>query len=166
MKQTAIDKEIRRLKELPVRLLKDEYATLWGEPARSNNKPYLIKRIAWRRQAAERGGLTERARERAVSIAEDVELRVRPPAEFHRAYDRSEADEPTQTVEPPSSVPAVGTTLVRQYRGRRIEVHVRERGFEWEGHAFRSLTAVAEAVTGSKWNGPLFFGLTKRGASK
>ena len=166
MKMTEIDREIRRLKELPVRLLRDEYEALWGEPARSNNKPFLIKRIAWRRQASERGGLSERARERALSIAEDVEMRVRPPAEIHRAYDTIEAVEPALSVEAASSVPAVGTTLVREYRGRRIEVRVCEQGFEWEGCAFRSLTAVAEAVTGSKWNGPLFFGLSKRRAAK
>ena len=166
MKMSEIDRDIRRLKELPVRLLKAEFEELWGEPARSNNKTFLIKRIAWRRQAAERGSLSERARERALSIAEDVEMRVRPPAEIHKAYDTIEAAEPVQPVEAPSSVPAVGTTLVRQYRGRRIEVHVRERGFEWEGQAFRSLTAIAEAVTGSKWNGPLFFGLSKRRAAK
>ena len=124
------------------------------------------ERIAWRRQAAERGGLSQEARERALALAQDVELRVRPPAEIHRAYDRVEETEPVTPAGSPSYVPAVGTTLVRQYRGSRIEVHVRERGFEWDGKEFRSLTAVAEAITGSAWNGPLFFGLSKRRASK
>lgn len=166
MKMTDIDREVRRLKELPVRLLRDEYETLWGEPTRSNNKSFLIKRIAWRRQAAERGGLSQEARERALALAQDVELRVRPPAEIHRAYDRVEETEPVTPAGSSSYVPAVGTTLVRQYRGSRIEVHVRERGFEWDGKEFRSLTAVAEAITGSAWNGPLFFGLSKRRAAK
>jgi hypothetical protein len=49
--------------------------------------------------------------------------------------------------------------LARQYRGRLIEVTVLPKGFEWEGRVFRSLSAVAQAVTGAHWNGHLFFGL-------
>ncbi len=56
----------------------------------------------------------------------------------------------------------VGTVLAREYKGDEIRVQVVENGFEWNGVVFRSLTAVAQAVTGSKWNGRLFFGLTKR----
>ncbi len=160
MKMTEIDREVRRLKELPVRLLKEEYESLWGEPTRSNNRAFLVKRIVWRRQALECGGLSDEARQRALVLAKDVELRVRPEKEIHRAYARAESS-PTPEVNTRSGLlPAVGTTLVREYRGRRIEVRVLERGFEWDGVEYRSLTAVAEAVTGSAWNGRLFFGLS------
>ena len=163
MKISEIDREVRRLKELPVRLLRAEYESLWGEPTRSNNKAFLVKRIVWRRQAAERGGLSEEARQRALALAEDIELRVRPEKEIHRAYARAEVSPKPMESGRTSSLPAAGTTLVREYRGRRIEVLVRERSFEWEGKEFKSLTAVAEAVTGSAWNGRLFFSLsTKR----
>jgi hypothetical protein len=53
----------------------------------------------------------------------------------------------------------VGTVLVRQYRGRDIEVRVLTDGFEWEGQVFKSLSAVAKAVTGTQWNGRVFFGV-------
>jgi len=53
----------------------------------------------------------------------------------------------------------VGARLSRTWRGRPIEVVVEENGFRWDGQTFRSLTAAATAIAGSKWNGPRFFGL-------
>ena len=58
--------------------------------------------------------------------------------------------------------PLAGTTLVREWRGEQIRVEVHENGFEWRGTMFRSLSGVARAITGTTWNGRLFFGLTKR----
>ena len=55
-------------------------------------------------------------------------------------------------------------TAMDKYRGKVIEVTVLPKGFEWEGKVYRSLTSVAEAVTGSHWNGYLFFGLKDQGA--
>ena len=55
-----------------------------------------------------------------------------------------------------------GTTLVRQWRGRTHAVLVREDGFEYDGQCYRSLTVIAERITGAHWSGPRFFGLTKR----
>jgi hypothetical protein len=66
----------------------------------------------------------------------------------------------------PGIVPKTGTTLVRQWRGRAHIVLVRDDGFEYDGQHYRSLTVIAERITGAHWSGPRFFGLTKRtGAS-
>jgi hypothetical protein len=66
----------------------------------------------------------------------------------------------------PGIVPKTGTTLVRQWRGRAHTVFVCEDGFEYEGQHHRSLTVIAQRITGAHWSGPRFFGLTKRsGAS-
>ena len=66
----------------------------------------------------------------------------------------------------PGSVLKTGTTLVRQWRGHTHTVLVREDGFDYEGQRYRSLTVIAERITGAHWSGPRFFGLTKRtGAS-
>jgi hypothetical protein len=66
----------------------------------------------------------------------------------------------------PGAVPKTGTTLVRQWRGHAHAVLVREDGFEYEGQRYRSLTVIAERITGAHWSGPRFFGLTMRaGAS-
>jgi hypothetical protein len=62
----------------------------------------------------------------------------------------------------PGRVPKTGATLMRQWRGRTHTVLVREDGFEYDGQRYRSLTVIAERITGAHWSGPRFFGLTKR----
>src|SRR5205807_6856693 len=62
----------------------------------------------------------------------------------------------------PGIVLKTGTTLVRQWRGHTHTVLVHEDGFEHDGQRYRSLTVIAEQITGAHWSGPRFFGLTKR----
>jgi hypothetical protein len=62
----------------------------------------------------------------------------------------------------PNVVLKTGATLVRQWRGRTHTVLVRDDGFEYEGQSYRSLTVIAERITGAHWSGPRFFGLSKR----
>jgi hypothetical protein len=63
----------------------------------------------------------------------------------------------------PGIMPKTGTMLVRQWRGHAHTVLVREDGFEYQGQHHRSLTVIAERITGAHWSGPRFFGLPKRG---
>ena len=65
----------------------------------------------------------------------------------------------------PGVVLKAGTTLVRQWRGRTHTILVCEDGFEYEGERYRSLTVIAERITGAHWSGPRFFGVTRRAAS-
>ena len=60
-------------------------------------------------------------------------------------------------------LPAPGTILERLYKGRTYRVNVLDDGFEYSGEKYRSLTAVAQTITGSHWNGFLFFGLQQKG---
>ena len=62
----------------------------------------------------------------------------------------------------PGIVLKTGTTLVRQWRGHTHTVLVRDGGFEYEGQRYRSLTVIAEQITGAHWSGPRFFGVTRR----
>jgi hypothetical protein len=62
----------------------------------------------------------------------------------------------------PGIVPKTGATLMRQWRGYTHTVLVREDGFEYEGQCYRSLTVIAERITGAHWSGPRFFGLSKQ----
>ena len=62
----------------------------------------------------------------------------------------------------PGGVLKTGATLVRQWRGHTHTVLVREDGFEYEGHRYRSLTVIAERITGAHWSGPRFFATGKR----
>jgi len=58
---------------------------------------------------------------------------------------------------------APGTVLTREWQGRADTVRRLESGFEWRGKSYRSLTAVARAITGTPWSGPVFFGLKEGG---
>ena len=59
----------------------------------------------------------------------------------------------------PAAFPKPGSVLRREYKGKVIVVRVLPRGFEYEGEVYRSLTAIAQKVTGAHWNGVSFFGL-------
>ena len=57
--------------------------------------------------------------------------------------------------------PMVGTKIVKEYKGKMLEVTVVEEGFSFEGNIFKSLSAVAQKITGTKWNGPRFFNVNE-----
>ncbi|WP_425619080.1 DUF2924 domain-containing protein [Anatilimnocola sp. NA78] len=161
-----IDKEVTAMQRMTVDELRGKFAEVFGEATTGRNKEWLIKRIAWRMQANAEGGLSERARRRAMELANDADLRVTAPRQ-RRSIDG--ADERTKTV--PAKIAAAthllpGTMLKRDYKGRTIRVIVLDDGFECEGERYKSLTAVAKAVTGKHWNGFHFFGLREKAGAK
>jgi hypothetical protein len=120
----------------------------------------LIRRIAWRLQALAQGDLSERARQQALALANDADLRIQPPAGWIGA---ARAVPGRKRGQKDRRLPIIGTVLQRVYRDQTIEVKVRANGFEYRGQHYRSLSAIAREATGTRWNGMLFFGLTKRG---
>src|SRR5438552_14554555 len=72
--------EIEQLRGATVRELRAKYCAMFGQPSRSNHKQFLFRRIAWRLQAVAYGELSERARQRALAVAQDVDLRIKAPA--------------------------------------------------------------------------------------
>jgi hypothetical protein len=82
--ETQIRQEIEALRSLTTAQLKQKYREVFGEESRSNHKQFLFRRIAWRIQANAWGGLSERARQRALEIADDADLRIRAPKDFLR----------------------------------------------------------------------------------
>ena len=153
---------VKELGQLTVPQLKERYAEVFGEPCRSRHKQWLIKRIAWRMQANVEGDLSERARRRAMELANDSDLRVTPPRE-----PKIEEKLPVVTrgvqIASDNRLPLPGTILKREYKGRVVRVKVLLDGFEFEGERYKSLTAVAKAITGKHWNGFHFFNLPKDG---
>jgi hypothetical protein len=151
----AISSEIDDLRHKTVAQLQIQYLEVCGQPSRSNHKQFLIRRIAWRLQALAEGDLSERARERALCLANDAELRltapqvsVWPPGKVavrgqHRDY----------------RLPRPGAVLTRTFRSRNVSVQVLERGFEYEGAVYRSLSAIARQIE-HKW---LLNGVLARG---
>jgi hypothetical protein len=151
-------KEIERLRREKTKALKARYQQLFGEESRSSNHAHLFRRIAWRLQALSEGDLSQRARDRAAALAVDFDLRVYAPRKF---WGELAAASPRARRDP--RVPSVGTMLQRQYQGRTIAVKILADGFEHEGKTYESLSSIASAVTGTRWNGFSFFGLNKKG---
>ncbi|MCC6228457.1 MAG: DUF2924 domain-containing protein [Phycisphaerales bacterium] len=149
--------EIDRLKNMTAGELRTRYAEVFGEPARSGNRQWLYRRVAWRIQANAYGGLSERALERARELARDADIRFRPPT-----GQITPPPLPSTVVPHDRRIPPPGSVLTRVFKGREHKVTVRGDGFEYAGHVYRSLTAVAHAISGSHWNGLLFFGLATR----
>ena len=153
--------EVTALEQMNVTQLKQRYGEVVGEQARSGNKAWLIKRIAWRIQANAFGDLSERARRRALELANDADIRLKAPLE-KRLPTTAAPVQAAVSVSGDSRIPVAGTELVRKYKGRTYTVKVQTDGFHYGGEIFTSLSAVAERITGSHWNGYLFFGLKKR----
>jgi hypothetical protein len=162
MPPPSLAARLARLPAMTAAQLRAEYARLHGEPTRSGNKPWLAKRIAWKLQCNAHGGLPAAARARADELADASSLRLNPPP----GHDAEDATMPTVTPiddgGPPRDprLPAYGTVLTRQHRGRKVLVEVRRDGFLHDGTLYPSLSAAAKAATGCHLNGYRFFGLT------
>jgi hypothetical protein len=146
------------LEKLSTKQLRQRYAELFGESTNANNRIWLLRRIAWRLQAQAEGGLSERAKKRALELANDADLRLSPPTP--RGPKKSTA--PITQAPVPSSdrrLPVPGTLLCRSYKSKQVRAKVLAEGIEYEGKIFPSLSAVAKAITGSHTNGFLFFRL-------
>ncbi|GIK10573.1 MAG: hypothetical protein BroJett001_26390 [Chloroflexota bacterium] len=149
-----IAKEVAALEQMTVGQLQQRYVEVFGEPVRSRHKQYLIRRIAWRLQANAEGGLSERALRRAEELANVAEVRVTPP---RAATGLATTPSTAPAAATDRRLPPAGTAITRRYKGRTINVIVLPDGFEYDGERYRSLSAVAKAITGSHMNGFRFF---------
>jgi len=156
----SIQTEIEQLPYRSVSQLRDRFEQLFGEPTNSRHKYYLARRITWRLQANAEGGLSECAKLRAAQLARESDFRVTAP--------KDKSNEPvgavvraTATIRPKTE-PLPGVILTREWKGCRHQVEVLPHGYLHEGTIYKSLSAVANAITGGKWNGYVFFGLKRR----
>lgn len=143
---------IMALKEAPLGAIKAEYSALFGQDSPcSNNKVFLWRKIAYRLQEIEYGGLTNETQARIQAFIDKYDpvnkkaLRPETPVEKEPSKRRD------------SRLPIPGAIIRKEYKDQTIEVKVLEKGFEWQGQTYRTLSAVAKAVTGDHWNGFLFF---------
>lgn len=161
---TTIHEHRDRLAMLTIDELRLEYENVCGEMTTSRHRVHLIKRILWQMQANQHGGLTQKALKRAAQLADTSQLRLTAPrgtplADNVQTVTRSLPLAITTTTKN-SLVP--GTQVERMYKGQKIVVTIMENGVRYNGDLYRSLSAVAKTVTGTHWNGKLFFGLTKK----
>jgi len=159
----AIYVEIERLERMHIQELRERYREVFGEDSRTTHKRHLVRRIAWRLQVLAQGDLSERARRRALEIANAADLKTQVPSGWVTI---ERAAETARRERRAVRLPMAGTLLRRVYRGRTVVVKVLTDGFEYEGQRYGSLSAVARAATGTHWNGLLFFGCAQRGKGK
>ena len=132
MNPAASDKLVAEIAQLDLDGLRRFWAQRYGTPPALRSVAILRQLLAWRVQAAAQGGLGGEARR---ALARTGKLRAEGLAL------------------------GIGARLTRQWQGKTHEVIVEAGGFRWEERSYPSLSAVATAIAGSKWNGPRFFGL-------
>lgn len=135
MNETELPERIAEIERSDLEALRREWARQFGAPPSLRSVPILRMLLAWRIQADCLGGLD---------------------SETRRALKR------TGSVKAEGLDLGVGARITRIWQGRTHEVLVESDGFRWEGRSYRSLSAVASAIAGSRWNGPRFFGLRSR----
>lgn len=151
-------KNLQEIGDLSTAQLAERFEQLSGHPPHTRNRNYLRRRVAWLIQGEFYGeSLSEAARQRAHEIARLSDLRLTPPVP---AASRTVRRELQGTRDP--KLPPPGTVLVRAYQGREVKVVVLDSGFEHDGIVYRSLSAIANKVTGTHCSGPRFFGLSER----
>jgi len=160
-----VAKEVAVLGRMTVSDLRSKHLEAFGEPTRTRNKEYLVKRILWRLQANAHGDLSERARLRAEELANDANLRTTTPKVKVADGQPVIARQASVAFDHDLRLPMAGANLKRLYKGHEIVVRVLPRGFEYEGEVYRTLSAVATAITGTHWNGYHFFNLRRNGGA-
>ena len=133
------------LKAMSVNELKTEWQALFEAPAPNNSRTFLESRMAYRIQELTYGGPDKQTRRLLDLLANEVEGTLTRKA---------------QIADPRN--PVVGTKLIREWDGIAHTVTVLKEGFDWSGQRYKSLSAVARSITGTRWNGYRFFGLRER----
>ena len=145
----SISAEIAELRTMNVAELVERYVEVFGKLPRTKQPTWLWRKIAWKIQEKRFGGLSQAAKQRLEELIAELEL---PIGRSERRKVKASRHNGT----------ALGTTVLRIWKGNEIRATSVEGGWEHEGTVHRSLSAIAKTITGSHWNGKLFFGLTQR----
>jgi hypothetical protein len=143
--QDTVLARVAALKAMPTPELKEQWQALFDTPPPPYNRRFLEGRLAYRIQELAYGGLKPETVRRLEQLGEQLDG-------GNIAVRRRRADER----------PIAGTKLLREYQGVEHTVTVLQDGYEWQGRPYRSLSAIARAITGTRWNGLTFFGLKNR----
>ncbi len=154
-----MSRQLAELRVMTVGQLREKYREVFGEPTRSRNKVYLRKKVAWRIQELAEGGLSDRARSLLEELAAGAPVRWRGGSRRRKA---GASPLPDADRERDPRLPAAGTVLTRRYKSNDCQVTVLEDGFKYRRKHYRSLSKIAREITGTNWNGFLFFGLQRR----
>lgn len=144
---SELDAQIRELATMPPAQLRSKWRDIFRQTVPEIPPDLLRRSIAWRIQERQHGGLTPSVRKKIVQLQKRLEK-------------SGGADLTNDIALKP------GTRLVREWNGKSYHVLVCDEGFEFDNRHYRSLSHIAEEITGAHWSGPRFFGLKKRGGFK
>jgi hypothetical protein len=138
-----LEAEIRRLPDLSLEDLRARWRALFGNPVPlSLRRKFLARAVAYQMQVEAYGGLSDSTKKRLQATAAGVRQGNLDVAGI------------TRTMRP-------GTQMLRQWKDRTHTVTATNDGFEWNGKTYRSLSAIARQITGTNWNGYVFFGIKR-----
>jgi hypothetical protein len=137
-----IPARLAELKTMALPDLKAEWRALFGTEPPGYNRRFLESRLAYRIQELAYGGLKPETIRRLQALGEQF-------------ADRNVTSRRIRT----DAMPIAGTRLLREWQGVEHTVTVLTEGYEWQGRPYRSLSAIARAITGTRWNGLVFFGI-------
>jgi hypothetical protein len=158
----AVLMEMESLRRASMADLRKKYREVFQEQTQCTHREHLFRRIAWRLQALAEGDLSERARARSHQIAQDGDLRINAPRNFFSlGGERVQTTGDQNRRQQDRRLPLPGALLTRKWRGRTVLVEVLAKGFRHDNQHYSSLSAIATAITGTRWNGLAFFGLTR-----
>ena len=152
MSDTLAD-EIAELPRLNRAQLRAKWrAVLKKEPPVHLRKQLLVPLLAYKMQEQTYGGLRPEVKRRLRDLADSFESNPKQAGAKHQIPLRMKP----------------GTRLIRQWQGETHHVTVSDRGFEYDGRLYSSLSEIARLITGTRWSGPLFFGTkqTKKGRGR
>lgn len=136
--------ELTRLPALPRQDLVQRWTEVVGRsPPKNASRWLLVNGVGWYLQAKVYGDLKPAVRRRLIAIAQAIERGEKPSGLKPKAQLRA------------------GTTIVKEWRGASHTVTIVDGGFSYSGKTFKSLSEIARLITGTRWNGPAFFGLRK-----
>lgn len=140
--KNSILSQLAALKDAPAPVLKARWRELFDSEPPAYNRRFLESRLAYRIQELTFGGLSRETTERLKALADQYATR-----------------DPRERKAKPAFRPVAGTKLIREWQGVEYCVTVRLNDFEHQGRPYKSLSSVAREITGTKWNGWVFFGL-------
>jgi len=147
----SLESEIAELPKMSRDQLRAKWRLALGQSAPSHlRKPLLVPLLAYKLQEQAYGGLKPEVKRQLSELA--------------RRFDKHSQSNVTNT--PTLRQIKPGTRLIREWQGVTHHVTVREKGFEHKGRRYKSLSEIARLITGTRWSGPLFFGLKQKNERK
>lgn len=149
--------QIMALREKCLDELKTKYEELSpGQKAPSNNKIFMWRKIAYRLQELEYGGISAETQGKIQQLIQQYDpinnKALRPDSMPEIKPKKSDLSRDKR-------LPIPGTVITKEYKGMSLKIKILESGFEYNNKVYKSLTAIAKEVTGAHWNGYLFFNL-------